>query len=230
VTELPNSYKAVLFDLDGTLLDTAPDFVTALNRMLAEKNLPTQPPEKIRIAVTHGSAGLIELGFGLSPDEAEFEPLRQQFLDYYFECLTENTRLFPGMESLLAKLEDSGIPWGIVTNKPSRYTDAILANLWLPSQPRAVVCPDHVKRAKPDPEPVLLACQQLDISPPQSLVVGDHRRDIESGLNAGCYTVSAAYGYIDSNENPEHWGAHYLINHASEIDKILFITPETDTP
>ncbi|MCK9502880.1 MAG: HAD-IA family hydrolase [Porticoccaceae bacterium] len=221
---LPSSYKAVLFDLDGTLLDTAPDFVTTLNRMLAEKNLPPLPPEKIRAAVTNGSVGLIELGFGLKPQQAEFEPLRQQFLDYYFECLTENTRLFPGMESLLGKLADFAIPWGIVTNKPSRYTDEILARLWLPCQPQTVICPDHVTRAKPDPEPVLLACKQLNIAPQQSLLVGDHRRDIESGLNAGCYTVSAAYGYIDSDENPDHWGAHYLVNHASEIGSILFTT------
>lgn len=217
-------FRAVLFDLDGTLLDTAPDFVTALNHMLAERGLASISPEIVRAAVTNGSAGLITLAFGLKPEDTEFEPLRQQFLNHYSNCLTENTRLFPGMEAVLAKLALHGIPWGIVTNKPARYTNAILENLWLPSQPQAVICPDHVTKTKPDPEPVLMACRQLEISPEQSLFVGDHFRDIQSGRNAGCCTVSAAYGYIDAGENPSDWGAHYLINHASELDGIVFST------
>lgn len=216
------AFRAVLFDLDGTLLDTAPDFVTALNRMLVEKGLESINPDIIRAAVTNGSAGLITLAFGLKPEDVEFEPLRQQFLSYYRGCLTENTRLFPGMEAVLGKLAQHDIPWGIVTNKPALYTNAIIENLWLPSQPQAVICPDHVAKTKPDPEPVLMACKQLDVCPQQSLFVGDHLRDIQSGRNAGCCTVSAAYGYIDAGEDPSDWGAHYLINHASELESIVF--------
>jgi len=201
----------VLFDLDGTLLDTAPDFVTALNAMLGDKNLPTLAPAIIRAGVTHGSGGLITLAFKLRSTDAEFEPLRQEFLGYYRACLTERTRLFPGMEGVLDRLGDRGIPWGIVTNKPELYTTAILQGLWLPSPPAAVICPDHVARSKPDPESVLMACDQLTIKPAQALYVGDHLRDIQAGNSAGCYTVSAAYGYIDGNEDPSDWGAHYLI-------------------
>jgi N-acetyl-D-muramate 6-phosphate phosphatase len=214
--------KAVLFDLDGTLLDTAPDFVTALNRMLIEKSMPPLASKIIRAGVTNGSAGLITMAFGLNPGDQEFEPLRQVFLSYYFECLTEQTRLFPGMELVLAKLQDRHIPWGIVTNKPEKYTRAILENLWLPSSPSTIVCPDHVRNTKPHPEPVLKACDVLEVGPQHTFFVGDHLRDIESGLSAGCITVSAAYGYIDNSDRPEHWGGHFLIHHASELDGILF--------
>lgn len=224
MTALPGkaAYQAVLFDLDGTLLDTAPDFVTAINRMVRESGREIMDPALIRAGVTNGSAGLITLAFGLSPMDEEFEPLRQRFLTYYAACLTENTRLFPGLDDVLTKLDAHGIPWGVVTNKPALYTFAILDNLPLPSRPGAVVCPDHVTHTKPHPEPVLLACSQLAVAPEHTLFVGDHLRDIESGHNAGCATVSAAWGYIDADEDPAAWGAHFLIEHASELDGILF--------
>jgi len=216
------TFDGVLFDLDGTLLDTAPDFVTALTRMLMEKGLDALNPEIIRAAVTNGSAGLITLAFGLKPQEAGFEALRQQFLKYYGASLTGGTQLFPGMEALLTKLAQHKIPWGIVTNKPVLYTTAILANLQVPSPPRAVVCPEHVTNTKPDPEPVLLGCQQLEVVPHRCLFVGDHLRDIQAGINAGCATAAAAFGYIDAGEDPAQWGATYLLTHADELDSILF--------
>jgi phosphoglycolate phosphatase len=215
-------FEAVLFDLDGTLLDTSPDFITALNRLMAAKNQPAIDATLIRAAVTNGSAGLITLGFGLEPGHRDFEPLRQQFLDIYYHCLADNTRLFPGMEALLAKLAERAVPWGIVTNKPARFTNAILERLWLPRAPGTVICPDHVLRTKPDPEPVLLACNQLAIAPHKVLLVGDHLRDIQSGRNAGCQTVSAAYGFIEAADDPALWGGHYLVNHASELESIIF--------
>lgn len=218
------SAKAVLFDLDGTLLDTAPDFVTALNYMLTQHTMPQLQPATIRAGVTNGSAGLITMAFDKTANEEGFEELRQEFLGYYFDRLTDNTRLFPGMEEVLSRLTTKGIPWGIVTNKPAKYTNAILEKLWLPSAPGSVICPDHVSKTKPDPESVLLACEQLAIAPQDTVFVGDHLRDIQAGLNAGCVTVSAAYGYIDSSENPEDWGGHYLINHASELNPIIFQT------
>lgn len=223
-TQTAAAYQGVLFDLDGTLLDTAPDFVTALNRVLAERELAPLAPELIRAGVTHGSAGLVTLAFGIEPHEEEFESLRQSLLGHYRECLAEETTLFPGMAAILTRLAEWGIPWGIVTNKPTLYTTAILEQLPLPCAPAAVICPEHVSRTKPDPESVLLACRQLPAEPDACLFVGDHRRDIEAGLRAGCHTVSALYGYIDDAEDPEGWGAHFVIDSPAQLEAIIFTT------
>ncbi len=135
------------------------------------------------------------------------------------------------MEAILLRLAHQEIPWGIVTNKPLLYTTAILEQLPMPCPPSAVVCPDHVSRTKPDPESVLLACEQLAVSPPHCLFVGDHRRDIEAGLAAGCATVGATYGYIDDAENPSEWGAHFLIESPAQLEPIIFTaTRETASP
>lgn len=217
------AYQAVLFDLDGTLLDTAPDFLIALNRLLAAKGRDALGLAPVRAGVSHGSAGLISLAFDLYPGDDDFEPLRQELLGHYQNCLTDSTRLFPGLEVVLAKLATHDIPWGIVTNKPAVYTQAIIDELWLPAAPKTIVCPDHVSRNKPDPEPMLLACRQLGIAPEQTIVIGDHLRDIQSGINAGCFTISAAYGYLGDDEDASDWGGHYLVNHASELDGILFL-------
>ena len=212
----------MLFDLDGTLLDTAPDFVTALNRMLVNRQLAPLEPAVIRAAVTNGSAGLITLAFGLQPGEENFDLMKEEFLGFYRECLSEQTLLFPGMDQVLGRLSAENIPWGIVTNKPELYTRELLDKLRLPFTPRTVVCPDHVTRTKPDPEPVLLACTRMRAEPGATLFVGDHLRDIQSGREAGCHTVSAAYGYIGDGENPADWGAHYLVNSAAELAAIIF--------
>ncbi len=215
-------FGAVLFDLDGTLLDTAPDFSTAINRLLADKGQPPMPADRVRKAVTNGSAGLITVAFGLAPGEPGFDDIREQLLAYYRECIADRTRPFPGMEDILRRLADSGTPWGIVTNKPELYTSLLLSRLPLPSAPAAVVCPDHVNHTKPDPEPILLACKQLDADPRQCIYIGDHLRDIQAGLSAGSTTVAARYGYIDDSEDPAGWGAHYLIDSAPALAGILF--------
>ncbi len=215
-------FSAVLFDLDGTLLDTAPDFITSLNLLLAARNREPLPGELIRAAVTHGSPGLITLAFGYGPGDPAFEPVRRELLDIYMDNMTRETRPFPGVEDLLSRLEAAAIPWGIVTNKPSIFTFAILDQLPFAVAPAAVVCPDHVKNSKPDPEPVLLACNQLGITPGESLYVGDHRRDIQSGLNAGTRTAAAAYGYIDATEDPFSWGADHVVSSFPEIESIVF--------
>ncbi len=215
-------FNAVLFDLDGTLLDTARDFFTALNRLLTDKGKAPLPEEVIRIAVANGSAGLITLAFHIDPSDTEFEFLRQQLLEYYGACLAERTRLFAGMEAILRRLAEEDIPWGIVTNKPHFYTNAILEQLALPASPSVVICPDHVSHTKPHPEPILMACRQLSAEPAKSIYIGDHLRDIQSGLNAGTVTVAAAYGYIDAGDNPRNWGAHHVISRAAELVPILF--------
>ncbi|MFA5495198.1 MAG: HAD-IA family hydrolase [Porticoccaceae bacterium] len=215
-------YQAVLFDLDGTLLDTAPDFVTAINRVLAEQGRMLHDEARVRAAVSHGSAGLIASTFDIEADHPDFEALRQSLLSHYRTCLADRTRPFAGMEQVLEALSREGIPWGIVTNKPEEYTAAIVARLSWPSAPGSVVCPDHVSRTKPDPEPILLACRQLQVDPEQAIYIGDHLRDIEAGRNAGATTVASAYGYLDADENPEAWGADYIVHHAAQLLDILF--------
>ena len=214
-------YKAVLFDLDGTLLDTAPDFAISLNKLLLSKNRPVLSETAIRAIVSNGSAGLIAHAFDCSEQDLEFEKIREEFLDIYLNNLCLETRPFPGIQTLLDRLGNQDTPWGIVTNKPNQYTQAILKQLQLTPAPGPVICPEHVANTKPHPEPVLLACQQLDIAPQHVVYIGDHRRDIESGRQAGTMTIAAAYGYIDE-DHPAHWGAQYLVNHADEISELLF--------
>ncbi|OUS04788.1 hypothetical protein A9Q90_07245 [Gammaproteobacteria bacterium 54_18_T64] len=213
----PVNYQAVLFDLDGTLLDTAPDFTTAINLILRRHQRPTLAENDIRAIITHGSAGLLSHAFNCSEDDANFEALREEFLDIYFQHLAQNTCLFPGMETLLKALGEHNIPWGIVTNKPRRFTRAILEGLALQPAPQSVVCPDDVEHNKPHAEPVLLACQQLGVAPQHCVFIGDHLRDIESGINAGTATIAAAYGYIDEVERPGDWGADYLVDDPRQL-------------
>ncbi len=215
------NYQAVLFDLDGTLLDTAPDFALSLNQLLARKNRPALSETEIRAIISNGSAGLVAHAFECTEEDPQFENIRAEFLSIYLENLCEETRPFPGIQTLLDRLGEQNTPWGIVTNKPSLYTEAILDKLRLRPAPSAVVCPDHVDNAKPHPEPVLLGCEQLGIAPEQTIYIGDHRRDIESGRDAGTTTIAAAYGYID-DDHPDTWGAHHLVSHADEITALLF--------
>ncbi|MFT7300166.1 MAG: 2-phosphoglycolate phosphatase [Porticoccus sp.] len=216
-TTSSTKFQAVLFDLDGTLLDTAPDFLTATNRLLERKGMPLLPAECIRRLVTHGSAGIIKEVFELEEKHPDFEPIRQELLTLYMANLADQTRPFQGITELLATLGQQHIPWGIVTNKPESFTLAILKQLPLYPAPSTIVCPDHVTKTKPDPESVILACQQLGVSPRESIYIGDHQRDIEAGLRAGTTTIAAAYGYIDDDENPTSWGAHYTVTSASQL-------------
>jgi 2-phosphoglycolate phosphatase len=218
---MSNILEAVLFDLDGTLLDTAPDFVTTLQLLLVRHNKPALDENAIRQTVSHGARALVSLGFSIDESDANFEDLRQQLLAIYLTKLSEKTALFDGMETVLAHIEQRQIPWGIVTNKPSLYADKVLADLKLDSRSSATICPDHVSKAKPDPEPMLLACSQINCNPDKVIYVGDHRRDIEAGRNANMTTIAANYGYIDPKDPAESWNADYTINHASELLAII---------
>lgn len=215
-------YRAVLFDLDGTLLDTAPDFLTCTNQLLHSKGMPLLDEANIRRLVTHGSAGIINKIFQLEPEHPDFEPIRQELLTLYFDNLADRTRPFPGISELLSKLAQHNIPWGIVTNKPERYTLAILDQLPLWPPPATVICPDHVQRTKPDPESVLLALQQINIEPHEAVFIGDHLRDIEAGLRAGTATIAAAYGYLSEDEDPNDWGAHHTVASATQLANLIF--------
>lgn len=212
---------AVLFDLDGTLIDTAPDFIRLLNALRAKHNLDALPNDVIRQQVSNGAKALVELGFNLSEEDEGFEALRQQYLDMYYEGLAVDTCVFPGLDKLLDELDLYKIPWGIVTNKPSRYTEPLLERLGLAERCGTTVCPDHVTNRKPHPEPIFKACNALSVSPDNTLYVGDHLRDIESGNNAGNTTVAVSWGYIAENQSPHDWNADHVIDTANDLIKLV---------
>jgi|TARA_B110000977_G_scaffold32839_1_gene43671 phosphoglycolate phosphatase len=215
-------FKALLFDLDGTLLDTAPDFVTALNKQLSLHGRDPLPDHAIRTSVTNGSIGLIQDGFGMSPDHPQFETLREEFLELYFANLADKTALFSGLQQVLDDCTARGIPWGVVTNKPWRYTEATMVQLGLMDAAATVICPDHVKHAKPDPESIVLACSEIDIAPQDCLYVGDHVRDIDAGRAAGTRNIAAAWGYIEATENINDWQADWIVDQSHQLHELLF--------
>lgn len=219
---LISQYQAVLFDLDGTLLDTAPDFSTALNKLLVSRSRAALPDSRIRALVSDGAAALLADAFECAADSPGFAQLRAEFLELYHQYLSQQTRPYPSLLDVLARLGALTIPWGIVTNKPFLYTSAILRDLALVPPPAVVICPEHVANAKPHPEPIMCACEELDVPPTATIYIGDHRRDIESGNSAGATTVAAAYGYIGTDDDPAAWGAHYLIRQPQELAALLF--------
>ena len=214
--------KGVLFDLDGTLLDTAPDFVTALNKQLSLHGRDLLPDHAIRTSVTNGSIGLIQDGFGMSPDHEQFETLREEFLELYFANLADKTALFSGLQQVLDDCSARGIPWGVVTNKPWRYTEATMVQLGLMDAAATVICPDHVKRAKPDPESIVLACSEIAIAPQDCLYVGDHVRDIDAGRAAGTRNIAAGWGYIEASEDIHNWQADWIVDQSHQLHELLF--------
>lgn len=214
---------AILFDLDGTLIDTAPDFIGVLNRQLQAHGRAPLPPEKIRAFVSQGAKAVVALGFGdrVDIDSAEFEALRQEFLQSYLKHIADETVLFPGMDVLLTALEARGTPWGIVTNKHSMFTTPLLKALHLDSRCKVTICPDMVNHTKPHPEPMLKAADILKVKPEACVYVGDHRRDIEAGRNAGMATVAVSYGYVLEGESAADWQADYLVDSVAELSHLL---------
>ncbi len=208
---LSTAITGVLFDLDGTLLDTAPDMAQALNRLRLEQGESVLPFATIRPLVSHGAAGLIQLGFGVNADEPRFVGLRKRFLELYQAALAVDTTLFAGMEGLLARLEADAMPWGIVTNKPGWLTTPLLRALNLWDRTACVVSGDTLSQRKPHPAPLLHACSLMGIAPTGCVYVGDAQRDIEAGNRAGMTTLVACFGYIGAYETPEDWGAAGLL-------------------
>lgn len=217
--------RAVLFDLDGTLADTALDLGAALNHMLAEHQLPPQPYDAIRPIASHGARGLIQLGFGVDGSHPDFQTLRSRFLELYDQHFDQTTVLFPDIDELIIRLVDQGLPWGIITNKPMRFTDRLVPALNFPYSPAVVVSGDTVGAPKPDPRPMLHAAQALNIAPEHCIYVGDAERDIQAGRAVGMKTVIANWGYIsDTDDKPEEWGADWAIDHPLQLLELLTTT------
>jgi phosphoglycolate phosphatase len=209
--------RAVLLDLDGTLVDTAPDLVAVINTMLAQHDRPPLPYALARNEVSNGALGLIRIGFPTQTSAAELERLRLKFLDIYLKAVCINSRLFNGLDDLLHKLEDIGCPWGIVTNKPHAMTEPLLAQLNLTQRTSCVISGDRLKERKPHPAPLQLAAAELGLEPDQCIYVGDAPRDIDAGRAAGMATIAAAYGYIRQTDDPYSWGADLVIHHPSKL-------------
>lgn len=203
--------KTILFDLDGTLADTAPDLAYALDRTLEHAGRAPLPFEVVRPVVSHGGTALLQLGFGNDLPQGEFDRLRDFFLDVYRNNITRGTRLFPGMAELLETIEARGLNWGVVTNKPAWLTDPLMAELELTRRAVTVISGDTLPERKPHPAPMLLACREAGSEAAQCLYLGDAERDIAAGRNAGMHTLVALYGYIGTADQPGDWGADGMI-------------------
>lgn len=211
------SVDAVLFDLDGTLLDTAPDFIKVLQQLCAEHNQSCPDEIAIRRTVSHGARALVTLAFGIIEGEPNFAALRQRLLQIYTEILGQHTSIYPGIHEVLVHLQANAIGWGVVTNKPSAYAAPLLATMGFEPPAGVLVCPDHVTQTKPHPEPLLKAAAQLGCEAAHCVYVGDHRRDIEAGAAAGMATVAALYGYIDPADPAAEWNADFAIERPEDI-------------
>jgi phosphoglycolate phosphatase len=213
------AFDAVLFDLDGTLIDTAPDMVAVLIDLQREEGHAPLPYELARSHVSNGSAGLVNLAFPLV-DADNHERLRLRYLELYEKRVCVDSVVFAGLEVLLDALDAGHRPWGIVTNKPMRMTDPLLRGLGLADRSSCTISGDTLPQRKPDPAPLLLASEQTGIAPSRSIYVGDAARDIEAGRAAGMFTIAAAYGYIN-DENPLAWGADHIVANTAELTTYL---------
>ncbi|VVC76101.1 Phosphoglycolate phosphatase [Aquicella siphonis] len=212
-----NTIRAVLFDLDGTLLDTVPDLVYALNRLRTENNLPEMPLAEIKPIVSLGSRAMVKQALGINETDSRFNTLREHFLALYDNHLADSTRFFPDIEKVLEHLDENGLPWGIVTNKMTRHTLALLKALRFDHRPGCIICGDSLPTYKPDPEPIRYACELLKQTPDHCLYVGDAATDVMASKAAGARSLVALYGYIHAHEDPFSWHADGYIQNPMEI-------------
>ncbi len=221
--KLPFKPHAILFDLDGTLADTAADLAAPVNAMRLERGLPAMPLDDLRPYASMGARGLLKKGLGVEKESPEFEPLRIDFLQRYEAAMMVETRLFDGFDGesgVLAQLKTQGIAWGVVSNKVERYVRPILKELGVTDDSVCIVGGDTSGFAKPHPEPLLYGCRFANLDPTKCVYVGDDLRDIEAGKAAGMITIAAAYGFCGASE-PLHWGAHYILNSPSDLLLLL---------
>jgi phosphoglycolate phosphatase len=215
---MPEVIEAVLFDLDGTLADTAPDMALTVNRMLEQRGLATVATERVRPHVSKGARGMIGAAFGLTPEDDGFQALREEFLEIYGENLCVQTRLFPGMEELLDAIEARGMPWGVVTNKFERFARPLIDALGLGTRAAVVIGGDTCPRPKPFPDPLLLAAATMGVAPMRTLYVGDDERDVQAARSAGMPVLVAAYGYLGDGPPPVLWGADDIVESPAGIE------------
>ena len=221
MSSLPgDQYRAVLFDLDGTLVDTAPDMVGALQKLQLRKGVEPIAYELGRANVSNGSMGLLSAGFP-HLDADKQQELVCEFIEIYKQGLCDDSALFEGVADLLGELENAEYPWGVVTNKPSHLTEPLLELLALSERSACIISGDTLSVRKPNPGQVLHACEIIGVSPESVLYVGDAPRDIEAGRAAGSTTVAAAYGYIPADDDPADWGADAIARDVEELTKIV---------
>lgn len=216
-TSSPYSTRAVLFDLDGTLLDTALDMVRSLNILLQEEGVPTVDPSIARQHVSDGTKALVTLGFGKQQTSEQFERRCKRYLTIYEENLCVDTVFFEGMAETIGFLEEHGILWGIVTNKPAFLTDPLLKAMALDDRASVVLSGDSLPQRKPHPQPLFHAASEINLLTTECIYVGDAERDIVAGNRAGMVTLLASYGYIEEGDQPENWGANGIIQYPQEI-------------
>ncbi|MBA3581803.1 MAG: HAD-IA family hydrolase [Gammaproteobacteria bacterium] len=207
----------LLFDLDGTLIDTAPDMVGTLNFLLAKHGQAPLPYDIVRVHVSQGSLALVKLGFGDALSENQIRTLQQEYLDTYLEHICDSSTVFSHVAELMPQLATLGLQWGIVTNKPGWLTDALLKAIKLPWQPQCIVSGDTLAVRKPHPEPLLHACKLIQRQPSQCVFLGDDIRDVQAGNAAGIPTLIALYGYIDANEPTDSWGGAGYLHKATDV-------------
>ena len=213
--------QAILFDLDGTLADTAPSLGNALNTLLQKRGYPQKPQAQIRPHASHGSTALIQFGAGIPLTHPDFPQWRADYLAEYEQCFDRDTTLFPEINPLLAQLAAQNIAWGIITNKPHVFTHRLVPKLGFITPPAVVVSGDTCPQAKPSPQPMHHACAILQMQPENCIYVGDAERDIQAGRNAGMHTILAAWGYIAPSDTPETWGYHASAANPLQILDIL---------
>jgi phosphoglycolate phosphatase len=219
--------RAVLFDLDGTLADTAGDLAAAVNRVRADRGLKALPLDALRPHASHGARGLLGASFGVTKDSPDFEALRDAFLDYYAAALCEHTKLFAGADAVLSEIERRRLRWGIVTNKASRFTLPLLERLALAPRAGAIICGDTTAQTKPHPAPLIAAAAALSLATTDCVYVGDAERDITAGQAAGMKTLVALYGYLGADDSPEAWPADGWID---SLPGLLEWLPEGASP
>lgn len=213
--------RAILFDLDGTFADTAPDLGRAVNRMRAEHGLEPLAIDAMRARASSGARGLLAAGFGLTPESEGYKALRDRFLDLYAESLCVETQIFDGILELLAEIEARRLPWGIVTNKARRFTDPLLRELAIDGRAACVVSGDSTPHIKPHPAPLLLAASLLSVAAADCLYIGDDLRDVQAARAAGMRVVVAGWGYLGKGEDPRSWEADGVISHPLQVLDLL---------
>ena len=216
-----HNVSGVLFDLDGTLIDSAPDLGAAANQMRVRRGMASLPLELYRPLCGAGARGMLEIAFAMGPDHTDFEAMREEFFSNYERCLSERTFAFDGVAELIAALRARGIAWGVVTNKSQRFALPLTAGMPLFASAGAIVSGDTTPHAKPHPAPLLEAARRMGLNPAHCLYVGDDERDIVAGHAAGMRTVAATYGYLGSRSDVAAWNAHAQINSPLALLQLL---------